>query len=744
MSKNVKKLSRKILCMAISTIMVFGTMLSTVYGVGADIDPMQEFILEAIDLDDGSRADFVEILDEVNSSNYKDYVDEVSDIIPLSDEDITLALKTYAGYSSTYKTNFLAMLESFELSEVGVSDYTSFGFRRIQKAINFEVTGDYYDDRGIRLFVSIFRELKAVTGKDAFSDKDVYKLDINVGSTTLKKQLDKFVTTIKSLEDRNITTFNDFLAYAENVINAHDNIEIYNFKKFLMAENLGYTGTLTKPTGTATGPSVSPIQQLYLKIISLSKAQKAKFALDVLDAVNTGNISEIKVKAQKYLGSMPAKDIEEALKAFAAYSDDNKELIKSFLSMIDIDDGDYTKVTGDFKDIYERINFALTGDYEDYRGFAIFVRILGTIKTISRENFVFDGSTDQYKLRVDMSNLKLYSLAEPKLNVIIGNMDSLNDRGINTFEDFIDEVEAIVNAHPNDQIYSFKKYLKTEALGYEGNLPDPTKPVVTPTPEVTGTATPEITVTPTPAVTSTATAITTPTPKPGNGGGNNGGGNSGGGNSGNSGNSGNKNTPKPTATTAVEPTSVVPGANQFTDLPDKHWAKLNMLDLVAKKILAGYTDGTIKPDAQITRAEMSVIIVKAVGLSPAATPNLKFKDNKDIGSWAAGYIQTAVDKGIIVGYEDNTFKPSNKLTREEMVVMIMKAYAYQESKKTDIGFKDKKDVGSWSMGYVAISVELGFVKGYPDNSFKPKKNVTRAEASAVIANCMKEAEKDKK
>ena len=736
MSKNVKKLSRKILCLAISTIMVFGTMLSTVYAVGADIDPMQEFILEAIDLDDDSRADFVEILDEVNSSNYKDYVDEVSGIISLSDEDITLALKTYAGYSSTYKASFLLMLESFELSEVGVEDYTSFGFRRIQKAINFEITGDYYDDRGIRLFVSIFRELKAITGKDAFSDKDVYKLDINLGSTALKTQLNKFITTIKSLTDRKITTFDGFVAYAENVINAHDNNEIYSFKKFLKTENLGYTGSLTKPP-FEVDPSVSPIQQLYLKIISLTPSQRVTFYNDVLDAVNSGNISTIRVKAQKYLGSMPAEDIEAALKAFAAFSDDNKGLIKLFISSVDINDKDYSKDTADFSDIYERINFALTGEYDNQTGFAIFYRLIRSIQAVSGpENFIKDGSTDQYKIKIDLSKLRSFSTVKSKLDIMIGSMGSLNDRGINNFKDFVAEAEAIINAHPNDQIYAFKKYLDKGSLGYEGNLPDPSKPVVTPTVKPTDT----VIVTPTPTVTSTA--IVTSTPKPGDGSNSGGNGGNSGGSSGNSGN--NSSTPKPTATTAVEPTSVVPGADQFTDLSDKHWAKLNMLDLVAKKILAGYTDGTIKPDAQITRAEMSVIIVKAVGLSPAGTPNLKFKDNKDIGSWASGYIQTAVDKGIIVGYEDNTFRPSNKLTREEMVVMIMKAYAYKESTKTDLGFSDKKDVASWSMGYVAISVELGFVKGYPDNSFKPKNNVTRAEASAVIANCMKEAEKNKK
>ena len=134
---------------------------------------------------------------------------------------------------------------------------------------------------------------------------------------------------------------------------------------------------------------------------------------------------------------------------------------------------------------------------------------------------------------------------------------------------------------------------------------------------------------------------------------------------------------------------------------------------------------------------MAVVIVKSIGLEPVANPELKFKDAKDIGAWAAGYVQAAVDNGIIVGYEDNTFRPANNLTREEMVVMVLKAYLYEASDKVDLDFTDTKDIGSWSIGYVAKAVELGFVKGYPDNTFKAKNSVTRAESATVIVKCLK-------
>ncbi len=714
------------MCLVLSTVLVFGMMFSVTYGMGTDIDPMQKVILEAIDLDDSARTDLVNVLKSANSSNYKDYVDEVSDILPLSDEDITAALKSFVNYSSTYKSSLLLIIENYELSAIDAEEYTLFGFQRIRKIINFEVTGDYYDDRGIELFVSIFDNLKTLTGKEAFYDdsKDVYKLDIKVETTTdLKSELNKLIGMIQSLKLRGITTFDGFVTYVEQEINAHYNMEIYNFKRFLVNQDLGYKGALKKPT--IDEPTVSAIQKIYIELISLSKAERDIFANEILMAIKNGDMATAREKAQKIFGSMPSEDINAALAAIASYSDDKREYIKSALSLIPIDNEGYD--TSGFSDIHERINFAFTGNYDDEKGFLFFAKILGTIKGMSGDDyFIFDDSSNKYKINVDLSKNAVYTLFKSKLDIVVRSMDTLTKRGIYSFDDYIAEFEAIVNAHSNEQIYNFKKLLGDKNLGYGGNLPDPNEITQTFTPTVTPTSTTTAKVTPTQTSkpTSTGTSISTPTPTP-------------------AGTSASNQTYKPAVTPVVTEPKVTdgPAANPFTDLTDTHWAKVSILELAAKKIITGYTDGTVKPDRQITRAEMAVVIAKAIGLEPAATPGLKFKDNKDIPSWAAGYIQAAVEKNIIVGYEDNTFRPSNKLTREEMVVMVLKAYLYQAVESPVLNFTDKKDIGSWSAGYIAKSVELGYVVGYPDNSFKPKKDVTRAEAANVISQCIKGLEK---
>src|SRR5665647_1270425 len=116
----------------------------------------------------------------------------------------------------------------------------------------------------------------------------------------------------------------------------------------------------------------------------------------------------------------------------------------------------------------------------------------------------------------------------------------------------------------------------------------------------------------------------------------------------------------------------------FTDIVG-HWGEEYINNTYNRGIIEGYPDGTFKPDGNITRAEMAVMVIKAMGLDSVEKPNLEFTDAKDIPSWAAGYIKTAVDKGIIKGYpEDGTFKPEDKITRAEISIMVVKAVGFAD------------------------------------------------------------------
>lgn len=252
-----------------------------------------------------------------------------------------------------------------------------------------------------------------------------------------------------------------------------------------------------------------------------------------------------------------------------------------------------------------------------------------------------------------------------------------------------------------------------------------------------------------------------PTKKPGGNSGGSSGGNSGGGGSGGGGSKGGSsgagsdsptptptststptstNTPSPTPTSTTTPTSApiatpvpTPTSINFSDL-DKHWAKETIETLSRKGIINGYPDGTFRPDANMTRAEVAVVLAKAIGLNSTKS-NLAFKDAENIPQWAEGFIQAIVDKGIIKGYEDGEFKPNRVLTRKEMVVMAVNAFNIEGS-EIQLPFTDSNTIPEWAKSSVIKAFSSDIVKGYADNTFKPDKEVTRAEVCTIIAKCL--------
>jgi hypothetical protein len=192
-------------------------------------------------------------------------------------------------------------------------------------------------------------------------------------------------------------------------------------------------------------------------------------------------------------------------------------------------------------------------------------------------------------------------------------------------------------------------------------------------------------------------------------------------------------TPVQTPTPANENIDKKPSVAVFKDI-QKHWALDQIVELVNKKVINGYEDGTFKPDNNINRAELAVIIVKVLGLKQ---PNgiTKFKDDKDIPAWAKSYIKAAVESGILSGYTDNTFKANKPCSREEIVTMVMRAFELGSS-TNGMNFKDSKEIQVWAKGYVSKAIELKIIKGYEDGMFRPAKNVTRAEAAVIVINAL--------
>ncbi|NLK52417.1 MAG: S-layer homology domain-containing protein, partial [Syntrophomonadaceae bacterium] len=168
------------------------------------------------------------------------------------------------------------------------------------------------------------------------------------------------------------------------------------------------------------------------------------------------------------------------------------------------------------------------------------------------------------------------------------------------------------------------------------------------------------------------------------------------------------------------------GSKLFSDL-DGHWAAANINKLVVKGVITGYPDGQFKPENHITRAEFATVVIKAYQLQ---TPSGKvFNDTAN--HWARDYIATAAGAGLVNGYNATEFGPDDLITREQMAVMIVKV---KQLKGTAfrITFTDAADIAAWAQESVATAIENNLITGYPDNTFRPKGQATRAEAVTLV------------
>ena len=173
----------------------------------------------------------------------------------------------------------------------------------------------------------------------------------------------------------------------------------------------------------------------------------------------------------------------------------------------------------------------------------------------------------------------------------------------------------------------------------------------------------------------------------------------------------------------------------FSDVSDDHWAAKYALVLYNEKIISGDSNKRANLDNLITREETSKLALLVNGISADVSAQLDAADASKVSDWAKSFMATAIKEGIFSGYEDGTIRPLNQITREEMVTVIIKSLKLDVADVSDVAFADASKI-TWSAPYVAKAVELGFVNGYEDNSFRPENPITRAEAFTIFARVL--------
>lgn len=181
---------------------------------------------------------------------------------------------------------------------------------------------------------------------------------------------------------------------------------------------------------------------------------------------------------------------------------------------------------------------------------------------------------------------------------------------------------------------------------------------------------------------------------------------------------------------AVSLTAVLPDLT-FKDTPAAAWYMAYVKKLVTAGIIDGYSDGSFRPDTNITRAEFCKTVLAALSESPLGGAAPFFKDTG--GHWAQGYIEKARSLGFIDGYKDGSFRPNASITRAEICKMVVYAKQYRLGDNL-YAFQDCG--GHWAEAYIATAKENGVVSGFPDSTFRPSANATRAEAAKMIAVMM--------
>ncbi len=187
----------------------------------------------------------------------------------------------------------------------------------------------------------------------------------------------------------------------------------------------------------------------------------------------------------------------------------------------------------------------------------------------------------------------------------------------------------------------------------------------------------------------------------------------------------------------LEPLALVlkKAAPVFTDM-EGHWAKTDVTNLSVKGIVSGFPGNVFMPQDKVTRVQFITMLAKAMNWLPTEG-NTNFTDSATIPDWAKGYVGIAVQKGVISGYNDGTFKPNRTITRSEMASCISRALNLPEaSADTLAGFVDRNAVAQWALDPVSRTVGAGLLKGDNQQRFNPKGLATRAESAALIARTM--------
>ncbi|USF29389.1 S-layer homology domain-containing protein [Clostridium sp. MD294] len=170
----------------------------------------------------------------------------------------------------------------------------------------------------------------------------------------------------------------------------------------------------------------------------------------------------------------------------------------------------------------------------------------------------------------------------------------------------------------------------------------------------------------------------------------------------------------------------------FSPIPSDitgHWAENTILQWQSEERIKGYEDNTFRPDNAITRAEFIHLLHSIITIKQNAIVNFSDVNTSD---WFYEDISKAVSNHIISGFEDNTFRPNEMITRAQSALIISNALQLPTNTTNGTALKDDSDIPIWSKNAVYAMLNAGYISGYEDGTFRANQNMTRAEAISML------------
>ena len=186
-----------------------------------------------------------------------------------------------------------------------------------------------------------------------------------------------------------------------------------------------------------------------------------------------------------------------------------------------------------------------------------------------------------------------------------------------------------------------------------------------------------------------------------------------------------------TASPTAAPTAS--GSSWFTDVPADAWYYSFVKAAFDKGLMNGISETEFAPDGDLTSAMFTTIIYRMAG-SPETDAVNAFTDVPS-GSYYEKAVAWAYANGIITGYDETTFAPDDKITREQMAALMWRYAAYiglDTSAAAELGFTDTAEISEYAVPAMEWVCAAGIIGGYDDNTLRPAANATRAQTATVI------------